>query len=229
MIRIADILLSGIALLILMPVLIPISIILKFTGENEIFYRQTRIGAKQIKFSVLKFATMLKDSANMPGGTITIANDPRILPMGSFLRSSKLNELPQLINVFLGDMSLIGPRPLTENNFNFYSDDVKTKISIVRPGLSGIGSIVFRSEETILAGVEDREAIYRDVIAPYKGELESWFVANISLLLYIKLIWLTLRVVVLPSSVDTWSIIPSLPKPSDPFLVKRLHSNVNGN
>ena len=111
MIRFFDILFSGLAIIILFPFMLPIMIGLKLTGEHDIFYCQERVGKGGKIFKVLKFATMMRNSENMPGGVLTQKNDPRILPMGKFLRKTKINELPQLINIFIGQMSVIGPRP----------------------------------------------------------------------------------------------------------------------
>ena len=109
--RIFDIIFATIALFLLSPLLIPIIIILRFTGEGEIFFIQKRIGMNKNNIKLFKFATMLKDSPNLGSGTVTLHNDPRILPFGSWLRKTKINELPQLINILIGDMSIIGPRP----------------------------------------------------------------------------------------------------------------------
>ena len=120
MIRFFDIVFSLLGILFLGPLLIPISILLLFTGEHKVFYKQNRVGKCGKIFGLLKFATMLENSPNLPGGDITSGNDPRVLPLGKFLRKTKLNELPQLVNIILGDISLVGPRPLTPNNFSFY-------------------------------------------------------------------------------------------------------------
>ena len=110
--RFFDIFLSSLAITALSPLLIPVMLVLALTGEGKIFFRQERIGKGMKAFKLLKFATMLENSPNMGSGTITTKNDPRILPVGRLLRKTKINELPQLINIFLGDMSIIGPRPL---------------------------------------------------------------------------------------------------------------------
>lgn len=115
--RLFDIITSSVALVLLSPLLIPIMIILKVTGEGYIWYLQERVGYKNKLFNIYKFATMLKDSANMPGGLITLKKDPRLTPMGGFLRASKINELPQLLNIFLGDMSVVGPKASNEKKF----------------------------------------------------------------------------------------------------------------
>ena len=198
--RFFDIVFSSVALTVLSPLLVPIVIILKFTGEGEVFYVQQRIGKDGKKFGLLKFATMLKDSPNIGTGTITVKGDPRVLPFGKFLRKTKINELPQLINILKGDMSIIGPRPQDERCFVVFNKEDQENIKKVRPGLSGIGSIIFRDEENMMAreDITDKEAFYDNVISPYKGQVESWYVEHQSLGLYFKLIWLTIVVVVLP-------------------------------
>ena len=110
--RFFDVFLSSIALIFLSPLLLPIIIILKLTGEGEVFFMQERIGRNGRLFKLIKFATMLKNSPNLGTGTVTMKHDPRILPVGKFLRKTKINELPQLLNILLGDMSVVGPRLL---------------------------------------------------------------------------------------------------------------------
>lgn len=200
MIRFFDILFSGIAIIILLPFMIPIMIGLKLTGEHDIFYKQERIGKGGKPFGVLKFATMLRNSPNMAGGVLTQKNDPRILPMGKFLRKTKINELPQLVNIFIGQMSVIGPRPQAKRHYDLYSAEVKSAIDTVAPGLSGLGSVAFRDEEDMLNTVEDRDVFHDTVIAPYKGALEVYFVNHRTLATYFKLIWLTVLAVLKPSS-----------------------------
>ena len=121
--RFFDIIFSGFLLLILLPLFLVVIIILRFTGEKEIFFLQERVGMNRKIFNLYKFATMLKNSPNIGTGTLTIKDDARVLPVGVFLRKSKINELPQLLNIFFGDMSFIGPRPLTQQTFNQYSEN----------------------------------------------------------------------------------------------------------
>ena len=144
--RFFDIFFSGIAILLLSPLLVPIAILLRLTGEGEVFFLQDRIGKDGKIFKLFKFATMLKNSPNIGTGTVTMKEDPRVLPVGKFLRKTKINELPQLLNIFFGDMSVIGPRPLTTETFAAYSENTQSLIGLVRPGLSGLGSIIFRGE-----------------------------------------------------------------------------------
>lgn len=214
MTRLLDLILSTIAIVGLIPLLLPLSLILRFTGEGKVFFRQKRIGRGEKTFNLLKFATMLEDSPNLPGGDITSGDDPRVLPVGKFLRKTKINELPQLINILMGEISVIGPRPLTPKNFEMYNRDIQKMISKVRPGLSGIGSIVFRDEESVIAASgKDPLVFYEKDISPYKGKLESWFVENRSFYLYIFLILITGLVVVFPKSKIVWKLLPTLPTP----------------
>ena len=186
--RLIDILLSFFALLVLFPLMLPIVIGLLFTGENYVFYFQERIGFKNKKFNIYKFATMLKDSPNLGTGLHTINKDPRILPMGFFLRKTKINELPQLFNIFFGSMSVIGPRPLVDKTFEPYSEKVKSNIYNVKPGLSGIGSIVFRDEEKYLKSKANvSNDFYKNEIIPFKASLECWYYDNSSIFVDILL------------------------------------------
>lgn len=216
--RFFDIMLTAISLLLLLPIIIPIILLLRLTGEGEVFYVQERIGKDRRSFGLLKFATMLKDSPNIGTGTITILNDPRVLPLGSFLRRSKINELPQLLNVLKGDMSLIGPRPLTKDRFCDYDLFTQKTISSVRPGLSGVGSIVFRSEDKLLKNPNHINQTYREIIMPFKGDLEKWYVENESLKMYFSLIIVTIMTVVAPSRVAIWTYYPTAPRPEKNLL-----------
>ena len=213
MTRLCDIVLALIALIILCPLLLPVVLVLRLTGEGEIFYVQERIGLSQRPFGLLKFATMLKNSPHMGTGTITVRNDPRVLPVGRILRKTKINELPQLLNVLAGDMSVIGPRPLTKSHFNHYSPELRDVIGSVRPGLSGVGSIVFRDEERLLSDKGDPAKFYQVEIAPYKASLEVWFVENSGLWLYLKCIVVTLWVVINSSSNLAFRAFKGLPTP----------------
>ena len=211
MTRILDLILAITALAVFAPLLILVIIILRYSGEGEVFFKQKRMGVEGQTFDLIKFATMLKNSPNMANGTVTIKNDPRVMPFGKFLRKTKINELPQLLNIIQGDMSFIGPRPLTSQTFSFYAVDSQAAISRVMPGLSGIGSIVFRGEEELLKNKADPVDFYSKEIAPYKGELEQWFVENKSLWIYVVCIALTINVVIRPSTNVHWRVFPSLP------------------
>lgn len=211
--RIFDCILSGLALIFFLPVGFILAVILRFTGEGEVFYRQTRIGRNGTPFNVLKFATMLKNSPNLGTGTITKKEDPRVLPLGKFLRKTKLNEIPQLWNIFIGDMSIVGPRPLTKETRDYIPKEILDEIKDVQPGLTGIGSIIFRDEETIIhASGEDYHAFYSREIAPFKGEVELWYKRHKSFQLDLKIIFVTAWVVVFAESQIVTRLFSSLPK-----------------
>lgn len=211
--RLFDILFSGLALLVLSPLLIPIVIVLRLTGEGEIFFLQERVGKDGKPFMLYKFATMLKNSPNIGTGTVTMRDDPRVLPMGKFLRKTKINELPQLLNIFLGDMSIVGPRPQAHRCFNAFPVDMQRIIVKVKPGLSGLGPIVFRGEEDILAGHAGSVDFYDNVIAPYKGRVEAWYVDHQTLLTYFAVIAVTVWVVLFSKSDLAWRVFKGLPVP----------------
>jgi lipopolysaccharide/colanic/teichoic acid biosynthesis glycosyltransferase len=211
--RLFDIVLSGLALLVLSPLLLPIVLLLRLTGEGEVFYVQQRIGLGGRPFGLYKFATMLKNSPNIGTGTITVKGDPRVLPFGHFLRKTKINELPQLLNIFRGEMSVIGPRPQTRRCFDAFPARSRAEIEKVRPGLSGIGSIVFRDEEELMHAASDPNRFYDEVVMPYKGALEEWYVANKGLRVYLMAIFVTAWVVVFPRSGIAWKLFHRLPSP----------------
>ena len=199
--RVFDVLLALAALLVLAPLMLPVVIGLLLTGEHEVFYFQERIGRGNRKFMIWKFATMLKNSPNLAGGLHTTRRDPRVLPLGRFLRITKINELPQLINILVGDMSIVGPRPLVDKTFEPYPDPVKARIYRIRPGLTGIGSIVFRDEERLLSDCGgDPKVFYARHIAPAKGALELWYQDHLSLANDLKLMFLTGWVILFPRS-----------------------------
>ncbi len=211
--RIFDTVFSGIALVLLSPLFLLLMFVLRVTGEGKIFFSQNRVGRRGKSFKLYKFATMLQDSPNLGTGTVTVKNDPRVLPVGAILRKTKINELPQLINILKGDMSVIGPRPQTQRCFDAFPKSAQHDISNVRPGLSGIGSIVFRNEEDIMHANTDPDHLYDNVIMPYKGKLESWYVRNNSVWNYFLLIALTILVMLSSSSRLVFRFYASLPRP----------------
>jgi len=212
-IRGLDLLFSLAALLVLSPLLLFVAISLRFSGEGEVFYRQVRIGKGGREFNLLKFATMMKNSPAMGSGELTLPNDPRVLPLGRVLRKTKLNELPQLLNIVAGDLSLIGPRPQTLGYYNCYRPIDRAWIDTVRPGLSGVGSILFRDEETLLSKVTDPIAFDDHFITPYKGQVEHWFAVNQSVSLYFELIFTTVLVVLMPSAGMHRRLLRRVPPP----------------
>jgi len=186
--RIIDITLSGLAIIVLSPLFVIISILIKLTGE-DIFFLQERVGQGEKPFNLVKFTTMPKGSEKL--GYITTSVDPRPTTLGRFLRKTKINEIPQLINVFLGDMSIIGPRPLLRVHAEIYPENTRKKLYSMRPGLIGIGSLYFHHEDNLLASVDNPNQYYEKVIMPKKAELELWYNQNWSVLLDIRLLLLS--------------------------------------
>ena len=196
--RLFDLVISGLSIIVLSPLLLPIILLLRITGEGEVFFSQDRMGKGGSLFSLHKFATMLKDSPNIGSGTLTVKNDPRILPLGYFLRKTKINELPQLFNVFKGDMSIVGPRPQSPRNFSAFSEDVQKNIMLVSPGLTGLGSIFFSDEEVMLTSSVNHDEFYDSVIMPYKGQLETWYVNHMTILIDLKIVYVTALKIIFP-------------------------------
>jgi lipopolysaccharide/colanic/teichoic acid biosynthesis glycosyltransferase len=199
--RAVDIAIAGPTLLLLSPLFLGLMLILRLTGEGKVFYRQQRVGYGGRTFTALKFVTMLENSENMGTRDITLRGDPRVLPVGRVLRKAKLNELPQLVNILRGDMSMVGWRPLLPKSFAMYPDHVQRRIVNMKPGLTGVGSIIFRDEESIVeaSDLEPRQ-VYEQIIAPYKGELELWYQQHQSVWLDVKLVLATVWIVLFPAS-----------------------------
>lgn len=210
--RALDILGAALALLVLSWLLLPIMLVLLCTGEHEVFYRQPRVGRGGRTFGIIKFATMLKDSPNLGTGSLTVRGDPRVLPFGRLLRLTKLNELPQLINVLVGDMSFVGPRPQMRVDFDAYPERAQQAIAAMAPGITGIGSVVFRDEERFLSrpGLDPRR-FYVEEIAPYKGALEVWYLEHRGLATDARLLWATGWTVLRPHSDLVFRMFPDLP------------------
>ncbi|PCI48061.1 MAG: lipid carrier--UDP-N-acetylgalactosaminyltransferase [Alphaproteobacteria bacterium] len=210
--RIFDFCVALILLLILSPILLPVAIALRFSGENKVFYRQKRIGLNNEVFTITKFATMLEDSPNMEGGSYTLKDDPRILPMGGFLRKSKINEIPQLLDVLFGKMSFVGPRPQMIKVHSWYPEEYSKVFVGLRPGITGIGSIVFRNEESILLAAKDYDYCYKNEIIPAKTKLELWYKNNRTFFGDVALMFITAWVVIFPESSLMSSMFPNIPE-----------------
>jgi lipopolysaccharide/colanic/teichoic acid biosynthesis glycosyltransferase len=213
--RFFDFLFALLAIVILSPLLIPIVIGLRLTGEGYVFYLQERVGYRNRLFPIYKFATMLKDSPNMAGGIITMQRDPRITPMGGFLRKTKINELPQLLNVLRGEMSFVGPRPVMPLSFEQYPPEVQEVIYQVTPGITGIGSLIFRDEEALITRAKEQGrdpwAYYKTVIYPYKGQVEQWYQQRQSFYVDFMILVLTALAILLPGQTLYRRVFPSVP------------------
>ena len=197
--RIIDLTFSLLILILISPILLILIITLSLKDEGEVFYMQERVGTSGNTFNVIKFATMVKDSPNIGYGTITAKNDPRITKTGRFMRKTKLNEVPQLFNIVLGEMSLIGPRPMIKSTYMRYSDEYKKETYGLKSGLSGLGSLLYRNEEQDLQKFKNKELAenhYRTKIIPTKQKIELYYKNNISFMTDLLIIALTLYAVV---------------------------------
>ncbi len=208
-----DLTLASLLILVLLPLMLPVMLLLRLTAEGEVFYRQRRKGHRCQDFMIWKFATMLKDSPKLGTGSLTLRNDWRVTPVGRYLRITKVNELPQLINVLTGEMSLVGPRPQVERDFLAYPEAIRERIYDVKPGITGIGSLVFRDEEALITAANmDPHEFYRTHIAPYKGELELWYQQRASVKTDLLILLLTGWQVLSPGSELVFSVFKDLPQ-----------------
>jgi lipopolysaccharide/colanic/teichoic acid biosynthesis glycosyltransferase len=207
--RLVDIIVSSLLIIFLSPLMIVIVALLRMTGEGEIFFFQDRIGFHGKLFKITKFATMQKSAAKIIPGDFSYESDVRVLKVGKMLRKTKINELPQFWDVLRGEMSIVGPRPQLPVMYEMYPSEYKHVVARVRPGVTGLGSLVFRDEEKILSLSKDKNFCYTKLIIPYKAELEAWYAENNSLYLDISIILLTIWYIVFPKSKALWKIIPA--------------------
>jgi len=218
--RILDLVIAIFSLFVLSPIFFVTMIILRFTGEREVFYTQKRVGYKQKDFKMWKFATMMKDSEKIGNKDMTLRDDPRVTKAGRILRITKINELPQIFNVVIGNMSIVGPRPLLRVSFEMYKPEYAVKVYNSKPGITGIGPMLLRDEEKIVSeatekGADPRE-FYKNKIYPYKGEVEMWYQANKSLWTDILIIFLTAWVIIFSESNLPYKVFKTLPeRPGD--------------
>jgi len=189
--RIFDFLVSLFGLIIFSPLFLIIAILIKLDSEGPVFYRGERIGKDGKPFRIFKFRTMVKDAEKL-GGPSTPADDPRLTKVGKFLRKYKLDELPQLINVLKGEMSLVGPRPEVKMYVDMLKPEEKEKILSVKPGMTDLASLWNFHEEDILKGSKDPEKTYLEKIRPKKIQLQLEYVKNRSFLLDLKIILKTI-------------------------------------
>lgn len=208
-----DLVLATGSLVLISPVFLLLMLVLSLTGEHKVFYRQTRVGLGYKPFPILKFATMISNSSQLGTGDIVVQDDFRVTKVGRFLRRTKLNELPQLINVISGDMSLVGPRPLMPESFRNYSPEVQSAISRIKPGITGIGSIIFRNEEQMVSdsGMNPRD-YYNQYIYPYKGALEMWYQRHASVFIDMHILLMTGWVIIFPKSKVLHKVFAGLPE-----------------
>jgi lipopolysaccharide/colanic/teichoic acid biosynthesis glycosyltransferase len=191
--RLFDFTASSVGLLFLLPVFAVIALLIKLTSPGPVFHRAQRIGLAGKSFTLYKFRSMIVDAHRL-GPAITAKGDSRVTPVGRFLRGTKLDELPQLINVVKGDMSLVGPRPEDPRYVAIYTPEQRA-ILAVRPGITSAASVAFRHEERLLSG-ENWESVYRNHVMPQKIAIDLQYLQNRTLLTDIGLIFHTFIVIV---------------------------------
>jgi len=189
--RIIDVTFSLAALIVLMPVIILISGVILFQDGQPIFFYQVRVGKDWKKFKIIKFRTMIKDAHNA-GPNISTNNDSRITKVGRFLRKYKLDEIPQLINILIGDMSIVGPRPEIPKYVNDFSDEY-SEILKIKPGLSDYAALEYSNEAALIESAFNAEEFYKSQILPEKIKLYKRYIKEISFLTDIKIILMTFK------------------------------------
>jgi lipopolysaccharide/colanic/teichoic acid biosynthesis glycosyltransferase len=198
MIRILDFLFSFLGLILLLPFTLLIALLVKLSSSGPVIYRQSRIGLNGAQFNVFKFRSMRQNSDKL--GSITIGGrDPRVTTVGYYLRKYKLDELPQLINVLYGDMSLVGPRPEVRKYVDLYTQEQRRVLSI-RPGITDWASIFYRDENIILGKSSNPEKDYIDKVMPDKLNYNLIYINKYGVLEYLKIIFSTLFHIVLPKA-----------------------------
>lgn len=196
MIRILDFLFSFLGLILLSPFFLLIALFIKISSSGSVLYKQSRIGLNGEEFSVHKFRTMRLNSDKL--GLITVGGrDPRVTPIGYYLRKYKLDELPQLINVLNGDMSLVGPRPEVKKYVDLYTQDQR-KVLTVRPGVTDWASIYYRDENEILGQSIDPERDYIEKVMPDKLKYNLIYIENFGFAEYFRIIFTTIRYIIVP-------------------------------
>jgi lipopolysaccharide/colanic/teichoic acid biosynthesis glycosyltransferase len=185
MTRVLDIVFSFLALLVTWPLFLLIAVWIRFDSRGPVFFRQYRVGWRDTDFRIIKFRTMRLDSDHL--GLLTVGGrDPRITRAGRFLRKNKLDELPQLINVLRGDMSLVGPRPEVRKYVDLYTQEQR-KVLDIRPGITDVASIRYRHENELLATAEEPEELYVQVVMPDKIRLNMEYIQNPSVGRYLQI------------------------------------------
>ncbi len=192
--RLFDIISSGLGLIVLSPLFAFLAVWIKVDSKGPVFYRQTRVGRNNKDFRLYKFRSMRPDSDKL--GLITIGgHDPRVTRSGYYIRKYKLDEFPQLINVFIGDMSLVGPRPEVRKYVDMYTPE-QMRVLSVRPGITSLASIRYRNENDILAAAEDPDRCYIEQVMPDKLAIDLEYVERATLWNDIKLIFSTFREII---------------------------------
>jgi len=216
--RLFDIILSLMAIIVSLPIFVIIFIILAFSRKYPVFFVQERIGYHNKSFNIIKLNTMYKNADNGGTESITLADDKRIIPSRKFMRKIKIDEMPQLLNILLGTMSIVGARPQMAIDFEKYSPEVQAKIYNIRPGITGVGSIIFRDEEKWLSKAKgDKHEFYKNYISPYKGAVELWYQDHVSFITDMLIIGITACVLIRPNSNLIYKVFKDLPEKPEIF------------
>ncbi|MGI2059784.1 sugar transferase [Shewanella baltica] len=178
--RLFDVVCASLGIFVLIPLFLIIAVWIKLDSNGPVFFRQVRVGLNGVPFRIHKFRTMGLNSESV--GRLTVGNDPRVTRSGQFLRKSKIDELPQLIDVVVGNMSLVGPRPEVQEFIDCYPDVIRSEVLSVRPGITDLASIEMVDENEILANYSDSKKAYIEHILPIKQQYYVEYVRNISLL-----------------------------------------------
>ena len=193
--RVFDLLLASLGLALLSPLLLAIALAIKLDSRGPVFFRQQRVGRRGTPFRIHKFRTMAHDARDS-GPQITVGDDPRITRVGAVLRRHKLDELPPLIDVLQGAMSLVGPRPEVPRYVELYPPELRARVLSVRPGITDLASITFRNESELLARAADPEREYLEVVMPRKLALAASYADGASLGQDLRILWRTLRLLI---------------------------------
>ncbi len=203
--RAFDFTVSGVAIVLLLPLFLVVAVAIKFDSPGPVFFRQTRVGRDGRTFRIFKFRSMVVDAAKV-GTSLTVQADPRITRIGAFLRDKKVDELPQLLNVFAGSMSFVGPRPEVPEYMEFYTPEQRDIILSMRPGITDYAAIVYRDESEILDGRSDPIDVYRNEIMPMKFVLYERYSREVGLVNDLRLILATVSLLISEESPDWFGI-----------------------
>jgi lipopolysaccharide/colanic/teichoic acid biosynthesis glycosyltransferase len=208
--RIVDVLAAAFGLLLLAPIFFLIAVLIKLTSRGPVFFRQTRVGQFEKPFRMFKFRSMT-GAGSGPGALLTCAADPRVTPLGRWLRKSKLDELPQLINVLRGEMSLVGPRPEVPEYVAVYSED-QLRVLLVKPGITGLVAINNVREEELLAAQTDKHSFYQSVLLPAKLKLDLLYCREIRLSEDLRILFATFFKIFQRSAASASPLLPNSEK-----------------
>ena len=200
--RFCDLIFALAGLLVTSPIVLLVIILKKLAGEKEIFYIKGRVGKGGRLFPFIKLSSMTPAKKGEKTSSLTLSNDSRITPLGHLIRKTKIDEFPQFVNIIRGELSFVGPRPMMPKIYKDYSKGVKAELSKIRPGVTGLATVVFRNEAQLLEDSDytDELQFYKEVIAPTKGAIELIYIKNQGFALDFILLLLTVWQIIRPQS-----------------------------